>query len=188
MSHHVRPPQYAWGYDWPDDCAPPRVTYTHPAPAHARVTLQLPPCQPRAGVNTDWSADKCAVLHKSSSYAFLLPPMQPPASLQAQPPASQPAPPTNLPVLHPPRPQALQQAPPAQPTLPKTAADVVTVGQTEHDHAHPEPAMANLGFDVAIGLYLALAFAVIRRFIQDLIEPTRPSHEPGGVLEHETRR
>jgi hypothetical protein len=41
MSHHVRPPQYAWGYDWPDDCAPPRVTYTHPA--HARVALQLPP-------------------------------------------------------------------------------------------------------------------------------------------------
>jgi hypothetical protein len=52
----------------------------------------------------------------------------------------------------------------------------------------PEPAMANLGFDVAIGLRLALAFAVIRRFIRDLIEPTRPSHEPSGVLEHETRR
>jgi hypothetical protein len=35
--------------------------------------------------------------------------------------------------------------------------------------------MGNLGFDVAIGLGLALAFAVVRRFILDMIEPPRPS-------------
>jgi hypothetical protein len=186
MSHHVRPQPYAWGYDWLDDCLPPRVTYTHPPPAHARVALHLPPCQPRAGVNTDWSAGKCAMLHRNSSYALL--PSHPPASLQAQPPASQPAPPTKPPVLQPAQPQVLQQAPPAQPTPPKPAAEPVTVGQAEHDHVNPEPAMANLGFDVAIGLCLALAFALVRRSIVDLIEPMRPSLEPGDVVKHETRR
>jgi hypothetical protein len=99
MWHHVRPPQYAWGYDWPDDCPPPccgRVTFTYP-PAHARVAVQLPPCKPHAGINTDWSGNKCAMLHKSSSYALLpAPPAQSQASQpapSAQPQASQPAPP-----------------------------------------------------------------------------------------------
>jgi hypothetical protein len=100
MSHHVRPPRYAWGYDWPDDCPPPyygRVRFTNPPAAHARVAGHLPPCQPHAGINTDWSGDKCAVLHKSSSYALLpAPPAQSQASQptpSAQPQASQPAPP-----------------------------------------------------------------------------------------------
>jgi hypothetical protein len=35
--------------------------------------------------------------------------------------------------------------------------------------------MGSLGFDVAIGLGLALAFAVVRRFILDMIKPPRPS-------------
>jgi hypothetical protein len=34
--------------------------------------------------------------------------------------------------------------------------------------------MGNLGFDVAIGFGLALAFAVVRRFILDMIEPMDP--------------
>src|SRR5206468_501565 len=103
MWHHVRPPQYAWGYDWPDDCPPPyygRVTFTHPPPARVRVALHVPPCKPHAGVNTDWSGNKCAPLHKNSSYALLpAPPAQPQVSLSA-PPA---------------QPQASLSAPPAQP-------------------------------------------------------------------------
>ena len=188
MSHHVWPPQYAWGYDWPDDCAPPRVTYTHPPPAHARVALHLPPCQPRAGVNTDWSADNCAKLHRNFSYT-LLPshPAQSPGSLQAHrrrcsasnEPPGVPATATS---------SAAASAPPAQPTPPKPAADPVTIGQADHDHVHLKPAMANLGSDVAIGLCLAIAFALVRRFILDLIEPTRPSLERGGVVEHKTRQ
>jgi cell division septation protein DedD len=61
------------------------------------------------------------------------------------------------------------------PAPPKPGADPVTVGQAAHDHVHQEPAMSSLGFDVAIGLGLALAFAVVRRFILDVIEPPRPS-------------
>jgi len=161
MSHHVRPPHYAWGYDWPDDCPPPyygRVTFTHPP--RARLAVDLPRCKPHAGVNTDWSGNKCAPLHKSSSYALLpAPPAQPQASLPA------------LPA----QPQTSQPAPPAQPTPPKPAAEPATVGQAAHDHAAQASAMGNLGFDVAIGLGLALAFAVVRRFILDMIEPPRPS-------------
>jgi hypothetical protein len=201
MSHHVRQAQYAWGYDWPDDCPPPyrgRVAFMHVRPNHVPAALHLPPCQPRAGVNADWSAAKCAILHKTSSYALLpSPPAQPPASPSAaltqtpvlqppQPQASPSAAPTQILVLQPPQPQphALQPAPPAQPTPPKPAADPVTVGQAAHDHAHPEPTMANLGFDVAVGLSLAMAFAVVRRFIL----PPRLSPGQADVVEHETRR
>jgi hypothetical protein len=176
MSHHVRPPQYAWGYDWPDDCPPPyygRVTFAYPPPARVRLAVHVPPCKPHAGVNTDWSGNKCATLHKSSSYALLpVPPVQPQASLPVPPtllpPASQPAPPAQ-------QPQASQPAPPAQPTPPKPAAEPVTVGQAAHDQVSQASSMDNLGFDVAIGLGLALAFAVVRRFILDIIEPPRPS-------------
>jgi hypothetical protein len=171
MSHHVRPPQYAWGYDWPDDCPPlyyGRVRFTNPPPAHARVAVHLPPCKPHAGINTDWSGDQCAMLHKSSSYALLpAPPAQPQASQPAPPAQSQASQPAPLA-----QPQGSQPAPPAPP---KPAADPVTVGQAAHDHVHQEPAMSSLGFDVAIGLGLALAFAVVRRFILDMIEPPRPS-------------
>jgi hypothetical protein len=193
MSHHVRPPQYAWGYDWPDDCPPlyyGRVRFTNPPPAHARVAVHLPPCKPHAGINTDWSGDQCAMLHKSSSYALLpAPPAQPQASQPAPPAqsqASQPAPSAQPQASQPAplaQPQASQPAPlaqpqgsqPAPPAPPKPAADPVTVGQAAHDHVHQEPAMSSLGFDVAIGLGLALAFAVVRRFILDMIEPPRPS-------------
>jgi hypothetical protein len=172
MSHHVRPPQYAWGYDWPDDCPPPyygRVRFTNPPPAHARVAVHLPPCKPHAGIKTDWSDDKCAMLHKSSSYALL------PAPPAQQPQASQPTPPSQ-PQVSQPAPLAQSQASQPAPTAPpKPAADPVTVGQAAHDHVHQEPTMSSLGFDVAIGLGLALAFAVVRRFILDIIEPPRPS-------------
>jgi hypothetical protein len=153
------------------------------------VALQLPPCQPHAGVNTDWSGDKCALLHRNSSYALLT---SPPAQLVE----SQSVPATQTPVAQnsvarapvlqppqalapqPPQPQALQPAPATRPILPKPAAEPVTVGQAAPDHVRPEPAMANLGYDIAIGLCLILAFFVVRRFILDLIETERPSSRP----------
>jgi hypothetical protein len=103
MAHHVRPPQYDWGYDWPDDCPPlfyGPVRFTNPPPVHPRAAIELPPCTPRAGVNTDWSGNKCAPLHDDASYALLpAPPAHPqvwhPAP-SAQPQASQPAPPAQV--------------------------------------------------------------------------------------------
>jgi hypothetical protein len=192
MARHMRPAHHVWGYDWPDDCPPPyyrRVIFTHPAPAHARVALQLPPCQPHAGVNTDWSGDKCALLHRNSSHALLT---SPPAQLvesQSVPATQTPvaqnsvarAPvlqPPQAPALQPPQSQALQPAPATRPVLPKPAAEPVTVGQAASDHVRPESVMANLGYDVAIGLCLILAFFVVRRFILDLIETERPSSRP----------
>jgi hypothetical protein len=120
----------------------PTVAFLNPS----RRSSKGPIVKPHAGINTDWSGDKCAVLNKSSSYAL------------------QPAP-----SVHP---QAPQPAPPAPP---KPAADPVTVGQAARDHVHQESAMSSFGFDVAIGLGLALAFAVVRRFVLDMIEPPRPS-------------
>ena len=70
MSHlHVRPYQCNWDYDWSDDCPPPphsRVTFT-PPPARARPFVDLPPCKPHGGVNTNWSGNKCAELSEGSS-------------------------------------------------------------------------------------------------------------------------
>jgi hypothetical protein len=177
MSNHVRPPQYAWGYDWFDDCPPPyngRVAFMQPPPARARVAVHLPPCKPHAGINTDWRGNKCAMLHNNySSYASMpTPPAQPQASLPAQPQASPPAQPQ---ASQPAPPQTSQLVPPAQPTAPKPAADPVTVVQAARDDVHQESAMGSLGFDVTIGLGLALVFAVVRHFILDMIEPPRPS-------------
>jgi hypothetical protein len=201
MSYHGRPSPYAWGDNWLDDCPPPyyaRLTFTHPPPAHARVALHLPPCQPRAGVNTDWSGSKCATLY-NSSYALLRgpatqplvsPSVAPTQKLVLQPPEPQASPSpsrTQTPVLQSPQLQALQPAPPPQPA-PKPAADGVIVGQAAADPVHPEPAMAHLGFDVAVGLSLALAFAVVYRFILELAEPRRPSPEQADGVEHEMRR
>jgi hypothetical protein len=158
---YVRPPQYDWGYDWFDDCPPPRVTFTH---RPARLAVQLPPCKPHAGINTDWRSGKCAVLHNDySSYALLpAPSVQSQASLPAPPPAQpealQPAPPA--------QPEASQPAAPAQPTPPKPAAEPVTVGQATHDHVHQEPVVGISGFDVAVGLGLALAFVAVLRLFQ----------------------
>jgi hypothetical protein len=87
-------------------------------------------------------------------------------------------------VLQPPQHQALQTAPAAPP---KPALDPATLGQVASDHVRPEPALANLGFDVAIGLGLILAFAVVRRFILDLIEAQRPLLEPTDANRREAR-
>jgi len=86
--------------------------------------------------------------------------------------------PPQAPAPQPPQSQALQPAPATQPVLPKPAAEPVTVGQAASDHVRPESVMANLGYDVAIGLCLILAFFVVRRFILDLIETEGPSSRP----------
>jgi hypothetical protein len=112
MTHlYIRPPRYDRG----DDCPPPyhgRVIVTQP-PAHARLTVPSPPppppCTPRGGINTDWSGNKCAILHEG--------PSQPLAA------AAQPAP------------QA-QPPPPEAKADPGTVAHAV---QPTDDHVHPAP-------------------------------------------------
>jgi hypothetical protein len=87
MSHLVRSTQYDWGYDWPDDCPAPqhrRVIFTPPpttVTTSARSSLELPPCKPHGGINTDWSGNKCAELSERSSPVMLpapAAPLQPP--------------------------------------------------------------------------------------------------------------
>jgi hypothetical protein len=85
MSHlHVRPARYDWGYDWSDDCPPPqrsRVIVTPPPAPRARASVDLPPCRPHGGVNTDWSGNKCSQLSERSSLAMMpapVAPLQPP--------------------------------------------------------------------------------------------------------------
>jgi hypothetical protein len=76
---HVRPYQYNWDYDWSHDCSPPphsRVTFT-PPPARAPPSVDLPPCKPRGGVNTNWSGNKCAELSESSSLSVQPTPVAP---------------------------------------------------------------------------------------------------------------
>jgi hypothetical protein len=155
---YVRPPQYDWGYNWVDDCPPPRVTFTHRS---ARVAVHLPPCEPHAGINTDWSGGKCSVLHKYySSYAML------PAPSPTQPEAPQPAPSPEAPQPAP-SPEASQPAAPAQQTPPTPAAEPVTVGQAIHDHVHQEPAVGISGIDVAVSFGLAFAFVAILQLFRD---------------------
>ena len=125
MSHlHVRPYQCNWDYDWSDDCPPPphsRVTFT-PPPARARPFVDLPPCKPHGGVNTNWSGNKCAELSESSSLSV------------------QPTP-------------VAQQQPPKQDD-PATADQAVQ----PDNQANPSSMTDNLGFDIAVGLGLVLAF------------------------------
>ena len=137
MSHlHVRPYQCNWDYDWSDDCPPPphsRVTFT-PPPARARPFVDLPPCKPHGGVNTNWSGNKCAGLSESSSLS-----VQPTSVAQQQPPKHD---------------------------DPATADQAVQ----PDNQAHPSSLTDSLGFDVAVGLGLVLAFALARRAVLDMIE------------------
>jgi hypothetical protein len=153
MSHlHVRPYQYNWDYDWSDDCPPPphsRVTFT-PPPARARPAVDLPACKPHGGVNTNWSGNKCAELSESSSLS-----VQPTPVLSVQP--------TPVPSVQP-TPVAQQQPP--KHDEPATADQAVQ----PDNQAHPSSMTDNLGFDVAVGLGLVLAFALVRRAVLALIE------------------
>jgi hypothetical protein len=145
MSHlHVRPYQYNWDYDWSDDCPPPphsRVTFT-PPPARARPFVDLPPCKPHGGVNTNWSGNKCAELSESSSLS-----VQPTPVLSVQP-------------------TPVEQQQPPKHDEPATADQAVQ----PDNWAHPSSMTDNLGFDVAVGLGLVLAFALVRRAVLAMTE------------------
>ncbi len=156
---HVRPYQYNWDYDWLDDCPPPphsRVTFT-PPPTRARPFVDLPPCKPHGGVNTDWSGNKCAELSESSSLS-----VQPTPVLSVQPtpvPSVQPTP-------------VVQQQPPK-------LDDPVTADQAVQpdNQAHPSSMTDNFGFDVAVVLGLVLAFALIRRAVLAMTEKPEQDFE-----------
>lgn len=122
--------------------------------------MHLQPCKPHAGINTDWSGNKCAIHHNSSSYAL---------SSAADAPGATPSV------------AAITPAPP------NPSADPVTVGQAAHDHVHQEPTMSSLGFGAVIALGLALAFAVVRRFILDMIESPDRRFEQHDAVGHETK-
>ncbi len=158
MTHmYRRLPRYD-GDDWLDDCPPPyhgRVIVTHP-PAKARLTLPssppLPPCTPRGGINTDWSGNKCAILHEGPS----------------QPLAAQPAP---LAQRAPPGPKAdpgivAQEVPPID-RPPEPKADPGTVAQEVppiDNHAHFSLSVADWGFGVGVVLAVVLALAIVVLF------------------------
>jgi hypothetical protein len=152
MSHlHVRPYQYNWDYDWSDDCPPPphsRVTFT-PPPAPARPFVDLPPCKPHGGVNTDWSGNKCAELSESSSLSVQPTPV----------PSVQPTP-------------VAQQQPPKH-DEPATADQAIQ----PDNQAHPSSMTDNFGFDVAVVLGLVLAFALIRRAVLAMTEKPEQDFE-----------
>jgi hypothetical protein len=151
MSHlDVRPYQYNWDYDWSDDCPPPphsRVTFT-PPPARARPSVDLPPCKPHGGVNTDWSGS--AELSESSSLS-----VRPTPVLSVQP--------TPVPSV---QPASVAQQQPPKHDEPATADQAVQPGS----QAQPRSMTDNLGFDVAVVLGLVLAFALARRAILAMIE------------------
>jgi hypothetical protein len=153
----------------------------------------LPPCQPKAGINTDWSGNKCAALQEGPSL-FELPPLRPKVSntqhpakagsgeLDAsnnsdavpmpEPEASktqQPAPQLIAPppkATEQPLPQATEQP------APQVKPDVGTVGQQQaRGHSHPPSMFSNIEFDLAIALCLALALIVIRRIVLNFFDP-----------------
>jgi hypothetical protein len=173
---HVRLHREPWGYYWFDDCPPPhlgRKAVDQP-PAHARLTVELPPCKPQGGINTDWSGNKCALREGPNQDALPTPQTRPeaPQTQQQAPPAKADAGTAGqagggndasdalpAPQTRPEAPQTQQQAPPAK-------ADAGTVAQASGgNHAST---VGTIGFDVAVALGLALAFVVVRRTVLDL--------------------
>ncbi len=139
MAHVYRRLPHYDGDDWLDDCPPPyygRVIVTHP-PAKARLTLPSPPpppppplpCTPRGGINTDWSGNKCAILHEGPS----------------QPLTPQPAP-------------LAQRAPPELKADPGTVAQEVPPIDN-HAHHSLSLADLGFGVGVVLAAVLALAIA-----------------------------
>jgi hypothetical protein len=157
--------------------APAQPQMSQPAPP-ARSQAPAPAAQPQVSQPappTQSPAPAPAAQPQASQPAS--PAQSPAPAPSAQPQASQPAPPVQSQAPAPSaQPKASQPAPPAPP---KPSADPVTVGQAAHDHADQASVMSSLGFDVAIALGLALAFVVVRRFVLDMIEPSRPPLRAG---------
>ena len=151
---HVRMNRDPWGRVWLDDCPPPpRVVGTTSAPplARGRLIVELPPCKPQGGVNTDWSGNKCSTL-PASSYQSVLP--TPETRLEA-PKTEQAAPQVQ------PTPQVEQPAPQVKPD------DVGTAGQARSDGGNHASWVSTIGFDVSVALILVLAFVVVRNLLLD---------------------
>jgi hypothetical protein len=138
------------------------VTFT-PPPTRARPFVNLPPCKPHGGVNTDWSGNKCAELSVSSSL-----PVQPTPVLSVQPTPVLSVQPTPVPSVQPT--PAAQQQPPKH-DEPATADQAIQ----PDNQAHPSSMTDNFGFDVAVVLGLVLAFALIRRAVLAMTE--KPEQE-----------
>jgi len=127
-----------WGYDWPMIVRRLGLRTRNRPPAHARVALAA---AVPATCRRQYRLERRQVCRapQSSSYAFFAASDAASGVLASPTPGLAASSSNKSPSVAPPRPQALQQAPPAQAHASKTAADVVTVGQTGHDHAHPEP-------------------------------------------------
>ena len=107
-----------------------------PAPPPARLKVELPPCKPHDGINTDWSGNKCSI-RSSGQIADLAP-----ASPQRV-------------VLTPP--QTGPEAPKFEQPAPQLRPNVGTVGQepaSGDDHA----SMSRDGYYLAVALILTLFF------------------------------
>jgi hypothetical protein len=90
MPHlHVQAHRDSGEVSWLDDCPPPhsgRATLFQPPAPTARLSVNLPPCKPHGGINTDWAGHKCATLRESAKAAQT-------SQTQAETPKPQPQPP-----------------------------------------------------------------------------------------------
>lgn len=164
-----------WRYYELDDCPPPHIgrKAVEQPPARARLTVELPPCKPHGGINTDWSGNKCATRREDSSQVALSTPQtRPEAPSKEQIPKSKADAGTSgqssgndasgaVPTA-----QARPETSKTQQQTPSAKANVGTVGQSSGEN-HASTA-GTIGFDVAVALSLALAFFIIRRFVSDL--------------------
>jgi hypothetical protein len=144
---YARPYRDPWGYVWLDDCPPPpRVVRIAPAPppARERLVVELPPCKPQGGVNTDWSGNKCATRYGEQI-------------------ADRAASPQRV-VLTPP--QTGPEAPKLEQPAPQVRADVGTVGQEPASGGEHASMFSGIGFYLAVALILALAFVLVRGLVR----------------------
>jgi len=146
---YARPYRDPWGYVWLDDCPPPpRVVRTAPAPppARERLVVELPPCKPHGGVNTDWSGNKCST------------------RIVEQVPASLTVTQNQRVVLTPP--QTGPEAPKLEQPAPQVRADVGTVGREPATGGDDASMFSGIGFYLAVALILALAFVLVRGLVR----------------------
>jgi len=173
-----------WRYYEFDDCPPPHIgrKVVEQPPARARLTVELPPCKPHGGINTDWSGNKCATRREhSSQVALSTPQTRPEAPSKEQIPKSKADAGTsgqssgNDASGAIPTPQARPETSKTQQQTPNAKANVGTVGQSSGEN-HTSMA-GTIGFDVAVALSLALAFFIVRRFVLNLLGDAEPGVE-----------
>jgi hypothetical protein len=157
--------QDSWGYYEFDDCPPRHVARTavYQPPVRARLTVELPPCKPQGGVNTDWSGNKCAALRESP---LELPTLRPKVSntpdggLTSETGAG-----NNSDAV---MPQAGPEAPKTQQPAKQVTPEVGVLGQARGDDPST---FGTIGFYVVVALLLALALIVVRRIVFAVFGP-----------------